>query len=155
MDLTDLLKMGASMIQNSKNESTSGLDINSITDALGSILGSSNSNQESGGGLDLSSIIANVANGDLGEIVGSWIGNGENAPIDSEKVTELVGDDKISEFAEKLGVDVDTAKDELANVLPNIVDKATSEDESLAENLLEQVGGIGGLMDLANKFLKS
>jgi uncharacterized protein YidB (DUF937 family) len=150
MDFSDLLKMGASMIQNSSNESTSGIDTDSISNALSSIFGGDNE-----GGFDLSSIISNVANSDLGETIASWIGSGENAPIDSNKVSELVGEDKISEFAEKLGIDIDTAKDELANVLPNLVDKATNEDSSLAENLLEKVGGLDGLMDLANKFFKS
>ncbi len=151
MDFGDLIKMGASMIQNSSNESTSGLDVDSISDALGSIFGSNDGE----GGLDLSSIISNVTNGDLGETIASWIGSGENAPIEPDKVSELVGEDKVQEFAQKLGVDVDTAKDELANVLPNLVDKATNEDSSLASNLLEKVGGLDGLMDLANKFFKS
>jgi len=151
MDLGDLIKMGASMIQNSNNESTSGIDTDLISNALGSIFGGNNGE----GGLDLSSIISNVANGDLGEVVSSWIGSGENAPIEPDKVTDLVGEDKVTEFAEKLGVDVDTAKDELANVLPNLVDQATNEDSSLAQDLLEKVGGIDGLMDLANKFFKS
>ncbi len=151
MDFGDLLKMGASMIQNSSNESTSSIDVDSITDALGSIFGGDSEE----GGFDLSSIISNVANGDLGEVISSWIGSGENMPIDADKVTELVGEDKISAFAEKLGIDFDTAKDELANVLPNLVDQATNEDSSLAENLLEKVGGLDGIMDLANKFFKS
>jgi len=151
MDLGDLLKMGASMIQNSSNENTSGLDIGDITNALGSILG----NNSEDGGLDLSSIISNVTNGDLGEVISSWIGSGENAPIEADKVSDLIGEEKVEEFAQKLGIDTDTAKDELANVLPNLVDQATNEDSSLAETLLEKVGGLDGLMDLANKFFKS
>ena len=151
MDLTNLLKMGASMIQGSNNESTSGIDSSLITGALGSILGG---NSE-GEGLDLSSIISNVTNGDLGETISSWIGSGENMPIDTDKVTDLLGSDKISEFAEHLGIDADTAKDELANLLPNLVDQATNEDESLAGSLLEKVGGISGAMDLAGKLFRS
>ena len=153
MDLGDLLKIGASMIQNSKNESTSGIDTGTIMDALGSILGSNSNSQ--GGGLDLGSIISNISNGDLGEVIASWIGSGENAPIEPDRVPELIGEDKIEEFAQKLGVDPEIAKDELANVLPNLVDQATNEDSSLAQDLLEKVGGIDGLMDLANKFFKS
>jgi len=151
MDLTDLLKMGASMIQNSNNESTTGLDSDLISNALGSLFGG---NSE-GSGLDLSSIVSNLTNGDLGETIASWIGSGENAPIDGDRVTDLLGSDKVSEFAEHLGIDLDTAKSELANVLPNLVDQATNEDESLASNLLEKVGGFDGLMDIAGKFFRS
>jgi len=153
MDIGDLLKIGATMIQNSKNESTSGIDTDLISSALGSIFGGNS--QSGGSGLDLSSIISNITNGDLGETIASWIGSGENAPIEPDKIPELVGEDKVEEFAQKLGIDPDTAKEELANVLPNLVDKATNEDSSLAESLLEKVGGIDGLMNLANKFFKS
>ncbi len=151
MDFTDLLKIGASMIQNSDNESTTGLDSSLITNALGSIFGSNSED----GSLDLSSIISNVTNGDLGETISSWIGNGENLPIDADKVTELIGSDKLEEFAQNLNIDLDTAKSELANVLPNLVDQATNEDSSLASTLLDKVGGIEGALNLASKFFKS
>ena len=150
MDLGDLLKIGASMIQNDSQESTTNLSTDLISSALGSLLGS-----KDGGGLDLSSIVSNLSNGNLGEIVASWIGNGENKPIDPESTTELLGEDKLEEFAQNLGVDVETAKNSLAEVLPNLVDKATSEDNSLASDLLEKVGGVDGLMDLAGKFFRS
>jgi len=151
MDLTDLLKMGASMIQNSDNESTSSISSDLISNALGSILGGNNEE----GGLDLSSIIGNLTNGDLGETVASWIGSGENAPLDTDKVSDLIGSDKLEAFAEHLGIDLDTAKSELANVLPNLVDQATNEDSSLASNLLEKVGGLDGIMDIAGKLFRS
>jgi len=43
--------------------------------------------------------------------------------------------------------DEDTAANSLADALPNIVDKATPEGESL----LDQVGGLDGLMNMAGK----
>ena len=150
MDLGDLLKIGASMIQNDSQESTTNLSTDLISNALGSLLGS---NED--GGLDLSSIVSNLSNGNLGEVVASWIGSGENQPIDPDATEELLGSDKLEEFAQNLGVDLETAKNSLAEVLPNLVDKATNEDESLASNLLEKVGGVDGLMDLAGKFFKS
>jgi len=149
MDLGDLLKIGASMIQNDSQESTTNLSTDLISSALGSLLGSKD------GGIDLSSILGNLSNGNLGEVVASWIGNGENKPIDPEATTELLGEDRIEEFAQKLGVDVETAKNSLSEVLPNLVDKATNEDSSLASDLLEKVGGVDGLMDLAGKFFRS
>jgi len=150
MDFSDLLKMGASLIQNNDDEATTNIDTDKISEALGSLF---NSGEE--GGFDLSSIISNLSNGNLMEVVSSWIGSGENEPIDAESVTDLVGMDKVEEFANKLGIDIQSAKQALADALPAVVDKATSEDESLASNLLEKVGGLDGLMDLANKFFKS
>ena len=151
MDMMDLLKMGASMIQGNSDDATTGIDTDKITGALSSIFGGNGEE----GGLDLSSIVSNLSNGNLGEVIGSWIGNGENAPIDAEQVTELLGSDKVEEFANELGVNVDSAKQALSDVLPNLVDKVTSEDSNLAGDLLSKVGGLDGVMDMASKFFKS
>ena len=153
MDMMDLLKIGASMIQNNSDDSTTGLSTDLISNALGSILGNKGENGE--GGLDLGSIVSNLSNGNLGEVVGSWIGNGENAPIDTDQVTELLGSDKVEAFAKELGVSVDSAKQALSDVLPSLVDKVTSEDNNLAGDLLSKVGGLDGVMDMASKFFKS
>lgn len=149
MDFGDLLKIGAQLIQNNDDEKTSGIDMDTISDALGSIFGS-----KDGEGLDLGSIISKVQNGDFGEIIGSWIGSGENAPIEPEKVPELIGEDKIQEFAQKLGVDEEAAKKALADALPAVVDKATNEDSNLLGDLLDKVGGVEGAMDMLNSFFK-
>ncbi len=151
MDMMDLLKMGASMIQGNSDDATTGIDTDKITGALSSIFGGNGEE----GGLDLSSIVSNLSNGNLGEVIGSWIGNGENAPIDAEQVTELLGSDKVEAFANELGVNVDSAKQALSDVLPNLVDKVTSEDSNLAGDLLSKVGGLDGVMDMASKFFKS
>ncbi len=150
MDMMDLLKMGASLIQNNDDDSTTGIDTDKITNALGSIFGSGE-----GGGLDLGSIVSKISDGELGDIVKSWIGDGENAPIDPDKVTELVGEDKISQFAQELGVSEESAKKALSDTLPEVVDKATSADSSLVSDLLDKVGGLDGVMDMASKFFKS
>ena len=149
MDFGDLIKIGAALIQNNDDDKTTGIDLDTISDALGGIFGS-----KDGEGLDLSSIISNLQNGDLGEIVSSWIGSGENAPIEPEKVPELIGEDKIQEFAQKLGVDEEAAKKALADALPAVVDKATNEDSNLLGDLLDKVGGVEGAMDMLNSFFK-
>ena len=136
MDLGSLLNIGASLLKDKVNA-----DESSIGDALSSIL----SNEEAG--LDLSNIISAVGNSDLGSIVSTWIGNGENAPIDADGIKNILGEDKINEFAQKLGIDTDTAADALKDVLPNVVDKATPEGDTI----LEQLGGIDGLLDIAKK----
>ena len=148
MDLTELLKMGASAIQGNSDDATTGLDGDSITNALGSLLGGEN-------GLDLSSIVSNMTNGEgLSEIVGSWLGNGENMPISMDSITDLLGSDKISEFASSLGLSEDSAKGALSDVLPNLIDQATSGENSLVDTMLEQVGGASGAMDMLGKMFR-
>jgi len=149
MDFTDLLKMGASLIQNNSDDATTNIDSDTIVNALGSVLGGGEN------GIDLSSLVSNLANGNLGDVISSWIGNGENAPIDSSQVEELLGNDKVEAFAQQLGVSVDSAKQALSDVLPDLVDKATSGEDNLVADLLDKVGGIDGALDLASKFFKS
>ena len=150
MDFGNLLQMGASLIQGNSDEATSGLDASAITDALGGLFGG-----DSEGGLDLSSIVGNLTGGEDGglmETVSSWIGSGENAAIDPSQVEDLIGGDKISEFADKLGIDFDSAKQALADALPEVVNNATPDgDEGLLGNLLSQVGGAEGAMGMIGK----
>ncbi len=148
MDLTELLKMGADIIQGNSDDATTGLDKDSITNALGSLFGGEN-------GLDLSSIISNMTNGEgLSEIVGSWLGDGENKPISVDSITDLLGADKISEFASSLGLSEESAKGALADALPNLVDQATSGENSLVDSMLEKIGGAEGAMDMLGKMFR-
>ena len=145
MQLTDLLSMGAKLRQNNDDDSTTGLDASDITSALGGILGGGD------GGLDLSSMLSKLSDNGLGSIVGSWLGDGENAPISIDQVKDLVGSDKISEFASKLGLSEESASKALADALPQVVDKATSGEDSMLDSLLEKVGGAEGAMGMLGK----
>jgi len=149
MDLTDLLKMGASAIQGNSDDATTGLDTDAITGALGNLLGGGED-----GGIDLSSIVSGLSENGLGSIVGSWLGSGENEAISLDSITDLLGADKISEFASSLGLSEDSAKGALADALPNVIDKATEGGGSLVEDMLAQVGGIDGAMGMLGKMFK-
>lgn len=144
MELNDLIQMGTELFKEKAGDQVSNLDDSSVMDALGSLF----SNEE--GSFDISNILSSMQDSDIGSIVSSWIGSGENAPIDADKLTGLLGSEQISVFAEKLGIDFDSAAETLSDVVPNIVDKATGEGESL----LDSFGGVDGLMNMANKFFK-
>jgi len=148
MDFTELLKMGASAIQGNSDEATTELDTDSITSALGNLLGGSE------GGLDLSNIVSKLSDNGLGSIIGSWLGSGENEPISMDAVTDLLGADKISEFASSLGLSEESAKGALADALPTVVDKATEGEGSLVEDMLAKVGGVDGAMNMLGKMFK-
>ncbi len=144
MDWQRIIMMGAEYIRNNDDESTSGLDISQIASALQGVLGHN-------GSIDISSLVSKAQESGLMEVVQSWIGNGENAPIEPQKVTELVGSEKVQALAEQLGISPESAQKALADALPNVVDQATNEEPSLAQQLLEQVGGIEGAMNLFKK----
>jgi uncharacterized protein YidB (DUF937 family) len=90
----------------------------------------------------------------LGAIVGSWLGNGENEAISADSITDLLGADKVSEFASSLGISMESATGALADMLPNVIDNATSGEGSIIDTMLNQVGGVDGAMNMLSKMFK-
>jgi uncharacterized protein YidB (DUF937 family) len=115
-----------------------------LQSAVSSLLGGSK------GGIDLAGLASKMgASGDLSGILDSWLGDGANASISADSVSKLLGEAKVSEFANQLGVQPEAAAASLSDVLPQIMDKSSS-----GGKLLESVGGMEGLMGAARSFLK-
>ena len=145
MDLNELFRMGAELIQNNSDDATTSLDMDAIGDALSGILGGED------GSLDLSSLATKLSDGNFGDMISSWFGNGENMPLDIEQVSELLGSEKVESFAQSLGISFESAQQALADALPQVVDRATSGEGSIVDTMLEQVGGAKGAMDMFGK----
>ncbi len=139
MELMEIVQMGAKLIQDNSDEATTGLDLGDIARALQGVVGGSE-------GLDVKSLVSAFSEGGFAEVVGSWIGSGENAPISGDAVEKVLGSEKISAFASQLGLSPESAKQALSDALPGMIDRVTSEESSLAEDLLKNVGGLGGMM---------
>jgi len=148
MDLTELFKMGASLIQGNSDDSTTGLDADDIANALNSLI------SNDAGGLDLAALVGGLSQNGLGAIVGSWLGNGENASISMDQITDLLGSEKISAFASQLGLSEESAKGALVDSLPQVVDQATSGESTIMDEMLAQVGGPQGAMDMLGKMFR-
>ena len=71
-----------------------------------------------------------------------------NAPISPSQIKEVIGTDKIDAFANKLAIDRDKASQDLAQVLPELIDRS-----SQGGNLLSSIGGKGRLAGFALRFL--
>jgi uncharacterized protein YidB (DUF937 family) len=74
----------------------------------------------------------------LGDIISSWVGKGNNLPINPEQVQEVLGSDVIQQLAEKSGVSVDAAKAQLSELLPSLIDKVTPEGKIPEGGLLDK-----------------
>ena len=137
----DLMKLGTQLLSDKLGSSVDG---DSLTSALSGLLGGSDGN------IDVAGLASKMsANGDLGNVLSSWLGDGDNSPISAGKITDLLGDSNISDFASKLGLDNSTAASGLAEALPQLMDKASS-----GGSLLDSVGGVEGLLGAAKSFLK-
>ena len=148
MDLTELFKMGASLIQGNSDDSTTGLDADDIANALNSLI------SNDAGGLDLAALVGGLSQNGLGAIVGSWLGNGENTSISMDQITDLLGSEKISAFASQLGLSEESAKGALVDSLPQVVDQATSGESTIMDEMLAQAGGPQGAMDMLSKMFR-
>ena len=148
MDLTELFKMGASLIQGNSDDSTTGLNTDDIANALNSLI------SNDAGGLDLAALVGGLSQNGLGAIVGSWLGNGENVSISMDQITDLLGSEKISAFASQLGLSEESAKGALVDSLPQVVDQATSGESTIMDEMLAQVGGPQGAMDMLGKMFR-
>jgi uncharacterized protein YidB (DUF937 family) len=138
-DITmDLLKMGAEMLTQ-KLGSSVGTD--GMMSALSGLLG------DGKGGIDLAGLASKMmSSGDLASIAKSWLGDGANASMSPASLMSVLGENKIADFAGKVGVDTSTAANGLSDVLPTLMDKASS-----GGSLLDSVGGADGLLGMAKK----
>jgi len=132
MDFISILRDVSSMIEADDNQDTTGLDIGDITNALSSIMGGNSSNNS----MDLTSIVSNLqSDSPVTNIVKSWIGNGSNEHISESSLLELLGENKIEEFANMLGIGKSSAIRTLASAVPEIVDSVTNQDSSIADDM--------------------
>ena len=142
----DLMQM-ATQIIGSKLGNSGGGNNELLTSVIGGLLsgGGNSSNQ----GIDLGALVGGLQKSGLGEIAQSWLGDGDNEHISRSQITDLIGSDKLKEAATQLGADQNDLLRGLQDLLPQMVDQ-----NSKGGNLLDSVGGIGGLASLASKLLK-
>ena len=89
----------------------------------------------------------------LGDVIGSWVGNGANAGITPEQITAVIGHGPIADIAAKMGVSPQQAGETLAGLLPEAIDRLTPGGQiDGADDLLSKLpGGVG---DMIGGFLK-
>ena len=90
-------------------------------------------NRETGG---LDGIMQTFDQQGLGDIISSWVGRGDNLPINPEQIQEVLGSDVIQQLAEKSGISFDAAKTQLADLLPSLIDRLTPEGKIPEGDLL-------------------
>jgi uncharacterized protein YidB (DUF937 family) len=111
-------------------------------------------NNQPGG---LNGLIQRFHENGAGDIVSSWVGTGENKPISSDTVTNVLGSDAVSQIAQKAGLSGDQVSGMLATVLPHLVNHATPDGQVPADGKLDlssvlgSLGGLGGLAGLFGK----
>ncbi len=112
MDLSSIMKMA----QNPQVRNM----MMSLLGQMGGKGGGANAN-----GANMAGLLDNMKASGLDDQVKSWVGTGENKPVTPDQVTQAIGADKIQAAAKQAGCSPQQAADDLAKVLPQMVDSAT------------------------------
>lgn len=136
----DIMKTGAQLLQSSLGGN---IEMGKITSALSGLLGGSDFN--------IGSLVSKIqGNAGLASMATSWLGDGDNSAMSGSQVMDIFGKDKVSEFASELNIDEAAASNGLADMLPQLIDKASS-GGSMLKSAMGNAGGAGGIMGMAGK----
>lgn len=83
--------------------------------------------QASGGGLlgGLGGLLSRLQQSGHGEVANSWVGTGENQPIQPTQLGSALGQQTVSDLARQAGVSEQELLAQLSKVLPNLVNNLT------------------------------
>jgi uncharacterized protein YidB (DUF937 family) len=79
-------------------------------------------NPQTGG---LSGLVQAFQNGGMGDIVKSWVSTGQNLPISAEQIQSVLGNEQLQSLAAQAGLDTGQLSGQLAQLLPQVVDRLT------------------------------
>ena len=94
--------------------------------------------QQNGG---LQGVLGKFQQAGYGDQAQSWVGTGQNQPIDPGALSQIFGQGQLGQIAAQLGMSRDEAAGQLSQTLPNVVDRMTPNGELPAghDDLVNQV----------------
>jgi uncharacterized protein YidB (DUF937 family) len=114
---------------------------------LASVIGGLLANNGQAGGL--SGLTEKFNQAGLGDVIGSWIGKGENLPISADQISQVLGSGAVGDIAKQLGINPAQASGQLAQILPGLIDQLTPQGAAPAGglgNAGDLMGMLGGLL---------
>ena len=82
--------------------------------------------QQNGG---IQGVLGKFEQAGLGAQAQSWIGTGQNQPIDANAISQIFGQGQLGQIAQQLGITHEQAAGQLAQVLPQVVDRLTPQGQ--------------------------
>lgn len=120
-------------------------ELGGLAGALGGLLAN---NSEVGG---LGGLVSKFEQAGMGDVIGSWISQGENQPVTEGQLQNALGSDVVSGLAQKLGINAATLLPMLATLLPMLIDRLTPRGQAPAEGLGDQDELLSSLSSLLHK----
>ncbi len=120
-------------------------------DLLNAVVGMLSNGSSMGG---LGGLVQQMQRSGLGDVVGSWVGTGQNMPISPDQLKNALPPDVLGGMLNQLGGDAGGAGasqsdllGQLASMLPQVVDKLTPQGQVPS-------GGLGNVTDLLGMLMK-
>lgn len=95
----------------------------------------------------LTGLVTNFQKAGLGDVIGSWLGNGPNKAISSNDIQKVLGGGVLDQLAAKANMTPSDASNVLSKAMPAMIDKVSP--KGAAENL-----DMGALQNMLGGFLK-
>ncbi|MFZ3469358.1 YidB family protein [Streptomyces sp. 4.24] len=107
---------------------------------LGALMGGGGGAQAAGGAGNnpLGGLMDMLTKSGLVDQAQSWVGTGENQPVSGAQIAEALPNDTLAKVAEQAGVSPEAAADQIAQALPQAVDKLSPQG-SLPSGSLEDI----------------
>jgi len=118
--------------------------------ALGGALGGGGGSAGGGLGGGLGGLVQQFEQAGLGDVVGSWIGTGQNMPISADQLGSVLGPDVLAQLARQVGMSQGEVGGQLSDLLPQLVDKLTPNGQLSDVNDT----GLGDLGSVLERFSK-
>ena len=92
----------------------------------------------------LNGVLDKLKTSGLGDQVASWVGTGENQAVSPDQISSALGSSQIAELAAKFGISPDVLSGQLAQHLPDVINKLTPHGEVPTDsgNMLTSVLGM-------------
>jgi uncharacterized protein YidB (DUF937 family) len=74
-------------------------------------------------------LMAKMSSNGLGQQVQSWVGHGENKPVSGAQVAQALDTDSLNKMAQETGSTPEKVSEDVAKVLPEVVNKATPDGQ--------------------------
>lgn len=125
-----------------------------LMDLAGSLLGGASGGRNDMAGLvmalleqqgGLEGLLGRMREGGLGDLASSWVGTGQNLPLNVEQLQSLLGNDTLQNLAAQAGLGRQEAAGGLAELLPQVVDRLTPQGQ-VPEGEPDLLGTLKGLL---------
>lgn len=94
----------------------------------------------------LGGLVSAFSQGGLGDVIGSWVGRGENLPVTGDQLAGVLGPGALQHLAGSTGASHAEVTDALSRLLPQVVDHLTP------DGVVPEQGVGGAADDLLKRF---